>query len=297
MPVIVATLYRFADLPDFAAKRAPLLALGREWGVKGTLLLAREGINGTIAGSREGIDALLGWLRQDPRLAAVQAKESMAPALPFQRFKVRLKREIVTLGLSGLDPSRQTGIAVPPREWNAVMMDPETITIDTRNRFEVAIGRFAGAIDPQTRTFRDFPAFVRRHLDPQRHRAIAMYCTGGIRCEKASAYLLQQGFEQVYQLQGGILNYLEQVSLADSQWQGECFVFDERVAVGHGLTPGSYEMCLACGHPIHPTDQRSPHYVPGIACPHCYADLTPEKRDRQRARQQTRQAHPPSPPA
>lgn len=297
MSVIVATLYRFADLPDFAAKRAPLLALGREWGVRGTLLLAREGINGTIAGSREAIDALLAWLRADPRLAALRAKESVAPALPFQRFKVRLKREIVTLGQPGLDPSRQTGIAVPPQEWNAVITDPDTITIDTRNGFEVAIGKFAGAIDPQTRTFREFPAFVQQHLDPEQHRAIAMYCTGGIRCEKASAYLLQQGFGRVYQLQGGILNYLEQVPPTASQWQGECFVFDERVAVGHGLAPGSYEMCLACGHPINAADQASPHYLPGIACPHCYADLTPEKRDRQRARQQTRQARQSAHPA
>ncbi|MCG9887002.1 MAG: rhodanese-related sulfurtransferase [Cyanobacteria bacterium] len=269
MAVTVATLYRFADLPDCDRLREPLLTLGRSRGIKGTLILAPEGINGTIAGEPSAVAALLDWLRADGRLRDLRVRESTAIAAPFQRFKVKLKREIVTFGVEAIAPHRRTGEHVPPDRWNELVQDPEVVVVDTRNQFEVAVGSFADALDPATDSFRDFPAAIAQRLDPQRHRRVALFCTGGIRCEKASAYLLDQGFEAVYQLDGGILSYLAQIPPEESLWRGECFVFDDRVSVTHGLAPGTYGLCQACGQPLSPEELRSPLYVPDRACPHC----------------------------
>jgi UPF0176 protein len=285
MTQVVATLYKFVRLPDFAAKRDPLRSYCQSWGVKGTILLAAEGMNGTIAGSRQAIDAVLTYLRSDPRFADLEHKESSADAPPFDRLKVKLKQEIVTLGMPEADPNDRVGTYVNPHDWNALISDPEVTVIDTRNDYEVAIGTFQGAQNPQTHSFREFPDYVRTHLDPSQHKKVAMFCTGGIRCEKASAFMLTQGFEQVYHLKGGILKYLESVPTAESLWQGECFVFDQRIAVQHGLATGTHEMCRSCGHPITAADQQTPQYQEGISCPHCYDRLTEAKRARQAARQ------------
>ncbi len=274
--VVVATFYKFFPFPDYADVQPSWLAYCQSQGIRGTILLAREGINGTIAGSRTAIDAVLAHLRSDPRLADLGHRESVCDAPPFDRLKVKLKREIVTLGLPEVDPNQGTGVHVHPRDWNALLTDPEVTVIDTRNAYEVDIGSFQGAINPQTDSFRQFPEYVQQHLDPQHTRKIAMFCTGGIRCEKASAYLLQQGFEQVYQLQGGILNYLETVPEAESLWRGECFVFDQRTAIQHGLAVGTHVMCQACGYPLSESDRTSPHYQPGHSCPHCW-DVSDEK--------------------
>lgn len=276
--VVVAALYHFARLPDFAALRAPLRAVCAENGVRGTLLLASEGINGTIAGPRAGIDALLAHLRADPRFATLEHKESFAAQMPFERLKIKLKREIVTMGVPGVDPAHLVGSYVEPQDWNALISDPEVLVIDTRNRYEVKIGSFRNAVSPQTDSFREFPAYVARELRGQEQRRIAMMCTGGIRCEKASSYLREQGFEQVYHLRGGILKYLETVPEAESLWDGECYVFDERVAVGHGLKQGLTRQCDACGQPLTPQEQASADYEVGISCPACIASLTPERR-------------------
>ena len=267
-PVFVAAFYHFAELPDYRELQAPLRQLAAAHGVRGTILLAAEGVNGTLAGSRAGVEAVLNHLRADPRLAALEHKESAARELPFKRLKVRLKREIVTLGVGPLDVNRG-GKRVPPAEWNALIADPEVLVLDTRNGYEVAVGTFKNAVNPETKSFRDFPDFVRRNLDPARHRRVAMFCTGGIRCEKASAFMLGQGFAEVYQLQGGILKYLEEVPPEQSLWQGDCFVFDERVGLGHGLALSELTTCRACGHPLTADDRASPAYVEGIACPHC----------------------------
>ncbi|MBW4642885.1 MAG: rhodanese-related sulfurtransferase [Goleter apudmare HA4340-LM2] len=278
---VVATFYKFVSLPDFAQLQEPLLCYCQEQGIKGTILLAREGINGTIAGSRQAIDSVLNFLRSDPRLADLEPKESSADTPPFERMKVRLKSEIVTLGLPEVDPSQQVGIYVSPDEWNDLISDPEVIVIDTRNDYEVNIGSFAGAQNPQTQSFREFPDYVHQHLDPSQHKKVAMFCTGGIRCEKASSFMLAQGFAEVYHLKGGILKYLAEVPAEESLWKGECFVFDERVAVSHGLEEGSYELCLSCGRPIAEEDKASPKYEAGISCPYCFDSLTEEKRVRQ----------------
>jgi len=235
----VAAFYQFASLPDFRELREPLRAVGTRLGLKGSILLAAEGINGTVAGSDDGIDALVEELRHGAlfagRLDNLELKFSRAASMPFGRMKVRLKKEIVTLGDAKADPTRQVGIYVEPREWNALIASPDTLVIDTRNVFEVAMGTFEGALDPKIATFGQFREFAARQLDPARHKKIAMFCTGGIRCEKASSLLLAQGFAEVYHLKGGVLKYLEDVPEADSRWRGECFVFDERVALGHGL--------------------------------------------------------------
>lgn len=258
--------------------QTPLLALCNKYGIKGTLLLAQEGLNGTVAGSREGIDALLQHLRSDRRLADIDHKESYAVTMPFYRMKVRLKKEIVTLGVPGIDPSKKVGTYVPPMKWNALITDPDVILVDTRNAYEYEIGTFKGALDPHTETFREFPEFVHNNLDPAKHKKVAMFCTGGIRCEKASAYMLEQGFAEVYHLQGGILKYLEEVPIEESLWEGECFVFDQRVAVKQGLELGDYTLCHACRHPVSPEDKLSPRYQEGISCSHCHETLSDEKR-------------------
>ena len=275
---VVAALYHFARLPDCAALREPLHALCVQAGIRGTLLLAGEGINGTIAGTREGIDAVLAYLRADERLAALEHKESRADALPFKRLKIKLKREIVTIGVPGVDPLKLAGTYVEAEQWNALLEKPDLLLVDTRNDYEVKIGSFRNAVSPQTQSFREFPDYVQRELRGQEQRPIAMFCTGGIRCEKATAYLREQGFEQVFHLRGGILKYLEVVPPEQSLWRGECYVFDERVAVGHGLAPGQACRCEACGEPLTAAEQASAAYDPGVHCPHCVAGMSPQRR-------------------
>jgi UPF0176 protein len=276
--LIVAAIYKFVKLGDCATLRAPLQAQCEAHGITGTLLLAEEGINGTIAGTRTGIDLILEYLRSDPRLADLQHKESVAELPPFYRMKVKLKKEIVTMGVPGIDPSEQAGIYVKPEDWNALISDPGVLLVDTRNDYEVEVGTFKGAIDPHITTFREFPEYVKNNFDPKKQPRVAMFCTGGIRCEKASAYMLQQGFPEVYHLQGGILKYLENVSAGESQWQGECFVFDQRVAVGQGLAPGHYELCYGCSRPVSAADKASAKYQAGVSCPRCHDSLSQEKR-------------------
>ena len=283
----VAALYRFARFPDPAALRDPLLAACLAGGMKGTLLLAQEGINGTIAGDAAALDAVIAHIRTLPDCTELELKFSTAETVPFHRMKVRVKREIVTMGEPAIDPLRGVGHYIAPAEWNALIDRPDTIVIDTRNDYEVKVGSFAGAVDPQTRSFSDFPAWFREHRDELANKKVAMFCTGGIRCEKATAFLKAEGLEEVYHLQGGILKYLEQVPAAESRWQGECFVFDERVAVGHGLAPGTHALCRACRMPVSPDEQQSPHYVEGISCPACHAtrDATAQQGYAERHRQ------------
>ncbi len=286
MTFVVATFYKFVRFPDAAEMQPKLLDFCNSQNIRGTILLAEEGINSTIAGSRQAIDQVLAYLRSDARLVDLEHKESQADSMPFDRMKVRLKKEIVTLGVPEVDPNTQVGTYVEPQDWNVLISDPEVVVIDTRNQYEVNIGSFKGAKDPQTASFRQFPEYVQQHLDPARHKKVAMFCTGGIRCEKASSFMLSQGFQAVYHLKGGILKYLEEVPPEESLWQGECFVFDQRVAIQHGLELGTHEMCLSCGHPITDEDKTSPKYVLGISCPFCFDQLTPEKRRRQEARRQ-----------
>ena len=284
-PIVVAALYKFVTLSDFEALREPLLETLKTHHLKGTLLLAEEGINGTVAGSREGIDGLLSWLKTDPRFAGIEHKESYCDELPFYRTKVKLKKEIVTLGVPAADPSRQVGHYVEPQDWNALIADPEVLVIDTRNDYEVAIGSFEGAVNPRTTSFREFPNHVRAHYDPTLHKKVAMFCTGGIRCEKASSYMLGEGFDEVYHLKGGILSYLEQVPEEQSLWRGDCFVFDNRVTVRHDLSEGDFDQCHACRRPISVEDRESPHYTPGVSCPHCWDSLSEKTRAGARERQ------------
>ncbi len=297
LPISVAALYRFARFDDPARLRAPLAALCRAGGVKGTLLLAREGINGTIAGDAAAITAVLDHIRTLPGCAALDVKHSRAAALPFYRLKVRVKREIVTMGQPEINPLSDAGHYVAPADWNALISDPAVVLIDTRNDYEVAIGTFAGATDPQTTSFADFPAWFRatreRLLGQGRQPKVAMFCTGGIRCEKSTAFLKAEGVEQVFHLAGGILKYLEQVPATESRWQGECFVFDERVSVGHGLAPGSYTLCRACRRPVSAADQASPSYEEGASCPACHDRRTEAQRAgyRERHRQELLAQH------
>lgn len=278
--IVVAAMYRFVRLEDYQALRAPLHRALLDNQVKGTLLLAREGLNGTIAGSRQGIDAVLAWLRADERFEPIEVKESYADENPFYRTKVKLKSEIVTMGVEDIDPNHVVGTYVSPSEWNALIADPEVLVIDTRNDYEYQIGTFERALNPQTQSFREFPEFVEEQLDPTRHRKVAMFCTGGIRCEKSTAFLKQRGFEEVYHLQGGILKYLEEVPEQQSLWRGECFVFDNRVTVNHSLERGSYDQCHACRMPITEAEKASEHYKPGISCPHCSDRHTQEQLER-----------------
>jgi UPF0176 protein len=280
----VAALYQFTRFDDPDAIRGPLLAACEANGVMGTLLLANEGINGTIAGSDEGIAAVLRHIRTIPGCADIEVKFSRAREMPFLRMKVRLKKEIVTLGEPGVDPTQDVGTYVLPQDWNALISDPDTIVIDTRNDYEVAIGTFEGAIDPATPSFRDFPAWFREQrgklLGNTNKPKVAMFCTGGIRCEKSTAFLKAEGIEDVYHLKGGILKYLEDIPEEESLWRGECFVFDERVSVGHGLKQGEYALCRACRHPLTQEDLQSSQYEDGVSCPHCYAERSPEQRAR-----------------
>jgi UPF0176 protein len=283
--MIAAAFYKFVSLPDFASLKAPLLAFCEERAVKGTILLAAEGINGTIAGAPEQVRAVLDYLRRDPRLADLEHKESGAHKQPFYRMKVRLKREIVTLGVPGADPTKLAGTYVKPHDWNRLLDEPGVVVIDVRNDYEVALGTFEGAINPHTRSFSELPQWVREQESLKHKPKVAMFCTGGIRCEKSTALLRSQGFDEVYHLQGGILKYLESVPASESRWQGECFVFDERVAVGHGLAPGAHELCRSCRHPLCPADKESEHYVEGVSCPRCYHSRSLAKQAGLRERQ------------
>ncbi len=268
--LVVVAMYHFVGLDDFKEMKPPLQDLCVANGLMGTILLAREGLNGTIAGPREGIDTLLDYLRADSRFKSLRYKESYTDKPPFRRMKVRLKREIVTMGVPDTDPGRLCGERVDAKRWNELIQDPDVLTIDTRNEYEVDIGTFENAISPGTETFREFPKFVDTELDPQKHRKVAMFCTGGIRCEKATNYLMKQGFEEVYHLDGGILKYLETVDKEESLWRGECFVFDDRVAVDENLAPGSYAQCYACRRPLSEADRESPLYEIGVSCPNCH---------------------------
>jgi len=283
--VVVCALYKFVTLDDFEAIREPLRLKMEEFGVRGTLLLAKEGINGTVAASREGIDNLLAWLKSDPRLAELDYKESYDESNPFYRTKVKLKKEIVTMGVEGIDPKKVVGTYVKPADWNALISDPEVVLVDTRNDYEVEIGTFKNAINPDTETFREFPAYVAENLDPEKHKKVAMFCTGGIRCEKSTAYMKEQGFEEVYHLEGGILKYLEEVAAEESMWEGECYVFDNRVAVNHDLEKGSYDQCHACRLPITEEDKQSEKFEQGVSCPHCFDKHSDEQKERFRQRE------------
>ncbi|WP_337267282.1 oxygen-dependent tRNA uridine(34) hydroxylase TrhO [Oryzifoliimicrobium ureilyticus] len=285
MPFLVAALYHFVSLKRFESLREPLFALCEDNGVKGTLLLAHEGINGTIAGPDAGVRKVLDYLRAQPEFKALEHKESRASRMPFLRMKVKLKKEIVTMGVENIDPNKIVGTYVDPKDWNSLIADPDTIVIDTRNDYETAIGVFRGAVDPKTKTFREFPEWVRNNEGLHNKPKIAMYCTGGIRCEKATAYMKEQGFDEVYHLKGGILKYLEEVPPEESLWEGACFVFDERVSVEHGLKEGEHKLCRACRSPLTAEELSSPYYEEGVSCSHCYPTRTEADRDRYRQRQ------------
>lgn len=282
---VIAALYKFVQLPNFEAIRQPLLDEMLSLDVKGTLLLAEEGINGTVAGSREGIDQLLDYLKSHQPLEGLLHKESYEDKQPFYRTKVKLKKEIVTMGVPGIDPNLVVGTYVKPTEWNQLISDPDVLLVDTRNDYEYQVGTFEGAANPKTDTFREFPDYVDQQLDPTKHKKVAMFCTGGIRCEKSTALLKEKGFEEVYHLEGGILKYLEDVPAADSMWQGECFVFDNRVTVDHQLNKGNYDMCFGCRMPITEEEKRSELYKKGVYCPHCYDSQTEKTKHRAESRQ------------
>ena len=282
--LIVAAFYHFTPMPDYAAHRAALSALAMDNGVTGTILLAEEGVNGTIAGSRDGIDAMLGALRALPVCAALEHKESAAADPPFKRMKVRLKKEIVTMG-AAVDAANDAGVYVDPGDWNALIEDPDVILVDARNHYEIGIGRFEGAIDPETESFSELPEWLDALAAKTDKKKIAMYCTGGIRCEKSTAYAKRLGFDEVYHLKGGILKYLEVTPPEQSLWRGECYVFDGRVSVGHGLTQGAYELCGACGLPIADADKAHPDFELGVSCHQCIDLYSDNQRERFRHRQ------------
>jgi len=283
--ITVCALYKFVRLEQFEALRNPLIQVMTDNQVKGTLLLANEGINGTIAGAQSGIDTVLAFLHSDVRLNPISTKYSYVESQPFHRTKVKLKKEIVTMGVEGIDPTQVVGTYVKPKDWNALISDPEVLLVDTRNDYEVEIGTFTNAINPNTESFREFPEYVAKNLNKTKHKKVAMFCTGGIRCEKSTAYLKDQGFEQVYHLEGGILKYLEEVPKEQTMWQGECFVFDGRVAVNHDLQPGQYDQCYACRYPLTEQDKQSEHYTKGVSCHRCHDKVDDEQRQRYIERQ------------
>ncbi|RCL02283.1 MAG: putative sulfurtransferase [Candidatus Tokpelaia sp. JSC189] len=282
----IAALYCFSPLPCFAELRAPLQALCQENGVKGTLLLAAEGINGTIAGLEHDLEKVVSFIITRSELASADLKYSTACEMPFHRMKVRLRKEIVTMGVDGVDPLKKVGTYVLPQDWNALIQDKDTILIDTRNDYEYAIGTFAGAVNPGIKTFRKFPQWIRDHdAELRKSKKIAMFCTGGIRCEKSTAYVCGLGFDQVYHLKGGILKYLEKISQENSLWQGQCFIFDERVSVGHDLVKGDLTLCRACRKPLAPINRQASHYLEGISCESCYEERSEKDRARYCERQ------------
>jgi len=287
--IVVSALYKFVTLAHFETLQDPLLQFMKKQGIRGTLLLAEEGINGTVAGSASAIEALYAWLNQQPGLDNISHKESYHKTIPFNRTKVKLKKEIVTLGVDGVDPQKIVGTYVKPKDWNRLISAEDVTVIDTRNDYEVEIGTFKQAINPKTTTFREFPQFVAKHMDPLKHKKIAMFCTGGIRCEKSTAYLKGLGFDEVYHLEGGILKYLEDVPASESLWEGECFVFDERVTVNHALEKGKYLQCHACRFPILEKDKLNPAYVEGISCHHCIDKHTDLQKQRYSEREKQSQ--------
>jgi UPF0176 protein len=276
--ILTAAFYKFVELSDYKAIRQPLLEHCESLGVKGTILLAEEGINGTIAGPCESVLDVLRFLRSDSRLADLEHKESGAAETPFYRMKVRLKREIVTLGVPGVNPSRMAGTYVKPQDWNKLLDDPNVVFVDVRNDYEVELGTFKGAINPHTKSFSELPQWVAQEPALRAKPKVAMFCTGGIRCEKSTAYLKMAGFEEVYHLQGGILKYLETIPENESRWEGDCFVFDERVAIGQGLKQGRYELCRSCRMPIDDENKKSPKYIAGVSCPKCFDQRSEEKK-------------------
>lgn len=282
---VVCALYKFVTLNDYQEIRQSLTDFLEAKKIRGTLLLASEGINGTVAGKRESVDALLQWFKQDSRLADVVYKESFSEEQPFNRTKVKLKKEIVTMGVEGIDPLNVVGTYVKPNDWNALISDPEVLLVDTRNDYEVNIGTFKNAVNPNTESFRDFPQYVADNLDPTKHKKVAMFCTGGIRCEKSTAYLKEQGFDEVYHLEGGILKYLEDVPEGESMWEGDCYVFDGRVAVNHQLERSGYDVCHACRLPITSDEQESEHFEKGVSCPKCVDKHSDEQKARFRERE------------
>ena len=282
---VVCALYKFVHLDNYTDLRSPLTRLMDEHQIRGTLLLANEGVNGTVAAKRAGIDALLAWFKTDPRLADIVYKESYDSNQPFNRSKVKLKKEIVTLGVEGIDPRHVVGTYVKPQDWNELISDPEVFVVDTRNDYEIEIGTFKNAVNPKTETFRDFPEYVAQNMDPEKHKKVAMFCTGGIRCEKSTAYMKEQGFDEVYHLEGGILKYLEEVPEENSLWQGDCYVFDGRVAVNHQLEKSGYDMCNACRLPITQQDMESELFEKGVSCPKCASKHTDEQKARFRERE------------
>ena len=285
LPIVVTALYKFTPFADYENYQAPLKQVMLDNDVKGTLLIASEGINGTISGERTGMNKVLDYIRSIAAIGEFDYKESLTDAQPFYRTKVKLKKEIVTMGVEGIDPLQSVGRYVKPSEWNDLISDPDVLLIDTRNDYEVQIGTFKNAVNPKTQTFREFPEYVQKELDPAKHKKVAMFCTGGIRCEKSTAYLREQGFEEVYHLEGGILKYLEDMPSEESLWQGDCFVFDNRVAVGHDLQKGEYDQCYACRMPITEADKQDLAYVKGESCPHCIDNATEEQKARFRERQ------------
>lgn len=276
--IVIVAMYKFVRLDNYEAMQPIVLSFCQERDIYGTLLLAEEGLNGTLAGSRSAIDELLNFLKSDGRLADLEYKESSADEIPFHRTKVKLKKEIVTMGQPNIKPSDRSGIRVEPDQWNEIISDPEVLLIDARNEYEYQIGTFKDAVSPETTNFREFPDYVTSQLNPATTKKVAMFCTGGIRCEKASAYMLEQGFEEVYQLNGGILKYLEEVKQEESLWEGECFVFDSRVSVDHQLAEGNYEQCFACRRPVTDEEMKSKDYKEGVSCPRCVNETTEEQR-------------------
>ena len=283
--IVVSAFYHFVTLTDYTALQAPLEALCTQLGVKGSVLLAREGINGTLAGDRSAIANVLAWLRNDPRLQNLEDKQSTHDAMPFYRLKIKLKKEIVSIGIPSIDPTALVGTYVEAKDWNALISQNDVLTVDTRNTYETRIGTFAGATDPNTQSFRDFPNWAKAHVDPKRHKKVAMFCTGGIRCEKATSLLLSQGVEEVFHLKGGILKYMQEVPAEKSLWRGECFVFDQRVALTHNLQQGHYDLCHGCRQPLHQNDKSQRDYSPGVACPKCAHTTTQEQKQRFTERQ------------
>ncbi|RLQ88456.1 rhodanese-related sulfurtransferase [Notoacmeibacter ruber] len=284
LPIRICALYCFTTVADSVGLREQLFSLCENNGIRGTLLIAHEGINGTVAGSDDAIDALIAELSDALDFTRAEVKYARAAEMPFHRLKVRLKKEIVTMGVEDLDPVHGTGTHLSPEEWNELLADPDTVVIDTRNDYEIALGTFDKAVDPETTTFRQFPEWAERHDNELRGKKLAMFCTGGIRCEKATAYMKSLGHDEVYHLKGGILAYLEQVPTEESRWQGDCFVFDERVAVGHGLATSDATLCRACRHPLTEKDRTGPHYEEGVSCRYCYEDRTEADRARYRQR-------------
>jgi len=285
MSYCVTALYHFTRLADYEELKTPLQDMCEMLGIKGTLLLAHEGINGTIAGTDNAIEQLLAFLKADPRLKSLEHKESRTDKMPFYRMKTRLKREIVTMGVNGIDPNNIVGTYVDPKDWNELISDPDVVLIDTRNDYEVEIGTFQGALNPNTQTFREFPQWVENNRDKLKKPKVAMFCTGGIRCEKASSFMRLNGFNEVYHLKGGILKYLETQPESDSLWDGDCFVFDQRVAVTHGLEQSDYDQCYACRYPITENEKKSAHYIKGVSCHRCYDKISQDQRERFAQRQ------------